>query len=166
MSATRKSYPSDVMDGEWEFLLPEVCLMRADAPQRESPLRERFDALRYVVKTGGQWRFLPHDVPPWTAVYQQARRWVQAGVFETITHDLRVIVRVLEGRNGHHPRFPHAAIDTGKRSPRWVRRHPEKRARRSMQPSIRWEICWRWPSPRRTNRTGHKWQRWPHRFRR
>jgi transposase len=72
--------------------------MREDAPQREHPLRELFNALRYVVKTGCQWRFLPHDFPPWTAVYQQARRWVQAGVFEAVAHDLRMMVRLLEGR--------------------------------------------------------------------
>lgn len=99
MNTTRKSYPSDVSDAEWEFLLPYLSLMREDAPQREHPLRELFDALRYVVKTGCQWRFLPHDFPPWTAVYQQARRWVQAGAFEAIAHDLRIMVRLLEGRN-------------------------------------------------------------------
>jgi transposase len=94
----RKSYPSDVTDAEWEFLVPYLVLMREDAPQREHDLREAFDALRYVVKTGCQWRFLPHDFPPWAAVYQQARRWLHAGVFEQITHDLRVIVRFLDGR--------------------------------------------------------------------
>jgi transposase len=89
------SYPSDVTDAEWVFLLPYLCLMREDAPQRAYPLRELFDALRYVVKTGCQWRFLPHDFPPWTAVYQQARRWLEAGVFEDIAHDLRMIVRLV-----------------------------------------------------------------------
>jgi transposase len=58
MSATRKSYPSDVTDAEWEFLIPYLTLMREDAPQREYPLRELFDALRYVVKTGCQCRRL------------------------------------------------------------------------------------------------------------
>jgi transposase len=98
MSTTRKSYPSDVTDAEWEFLIPYLTLMREDAPQRDHPLRELFNALRYVVKTGCQWRFLPHDFPPWSAVYQQARRWFQAGVFEAIAHDLRVIVRMLDER--------------------------------------------------------------------
>jgi len=98
MSTTRKSYPSDVSDAEWEFLLPYLTLMREDAPQREYSLRDVFDAVRYVVKTGCQWDFLPHDLPPWTAVYQQARRWIAAGVFEDITHDLRMILRMLEGR--------------------------------------------------------------------
>jgi transposase len=73
--------------------------MRDDAPQREYPLRELFNAVRYVVRTGCQWRFLPHDFPPWTAVYQQARRWIQARVFEQVTHDLRILVRLLDQRN-------------------------------------------------------------------
>jgi transposase len=99
MNTTRKSYPSDVADAEWEFLLPYLTLMRDDAPQREHDLREVFNALRYVVKTGCQWRMLPHDFPDWTVVYQQTRRWMQAGVFEEVAHDLRVIVRLVIERN-------------------------------------------------------------------
>jgi transposase len=98
MDTTRKSYPSDVSDAEWEFLLPHLTLMRADAPQRSNDLREVFNSLRYVVKTGCQWRMLPHDFPEWNVVYQQARRWLQAGVFETIVHDLRICMRLLDGR--------------------------------------------------------------------
>ena len=110
MSTTRKSYPSDVSDTEWEFLLPYLTLMREDAPQREYSLRDVFDAVRYVVKTGCQWDFLPHDLPPWTAVYQQARRWIAAGVFEDITHDLRMILRMVEGREAQ----PSAAVLDGR----------------------------------------------------
>ncbi len=99
MNTTRKSYPSDVSDAEWEFLTPFLTLMREDAPQREHPMRDLFDAMRYVVKTGCQWRYLPHDFPPWTAVYQQAQRWMLAGVFEAVTHELRVIVRMIEDRD-------------------------------------------------------------------
>jgi transposase len=98
MTTTRKGYPSDVSDAEWEFLLPYLTLMREDARQRGYPLRDLFNAVRYLVKTGCPWRFLPHDLPPWTAVYQQARRWLQAGVFEQITHDLRMIARLLAER--------------------------------------------------------------------
>jgi transposase len=95
MSTTRKSYPSDVTDADWEFLAPYLTLMREDAPQREYSMRELYNGLSYVVKTGCQWRFLPHDFPPWTAVYQQARRWVAAKVFESASHDLRVILRLV-----------------------------------------------------------------------
>jgi transposase len=110
MNTTRKSYPSDVTDGEWEFLLPYLTLMREDAPQRAHALRDILDAVRYVVRTGCQWRFLPHDFPPWSAVYQQARRWLHAGVFEHIAHDLRAIVRFLDDRNLE----PSAAILDGR----------------------------------------------------
>jgi transposase len=79
-------------------LLPYLTLMREDAPQREYALRDLFNAVRYVVRTGCPWRFLPHDLPPSSAVYQQARRWLQAGVFEAISHDLRMIARLVAER--------------------------------------------------------------------
>jgi transposase len=84
--------------------------MRSDAPQRGHDLKEVFNAVRYVVKTGCQWRMLPHDFPDWTVVYQQARRWMQAGVFEAAAHDLRVIVRLVQERNPQ----PSAAILDGR----------------------------------------------------
>lgn len=68
-------------------------------PSADNDLREVFNALRYVVKTGCQWRMLPHALPDWTAVYQQARRWMQAGVLEDIVHDLRIAVRVHQDRS-------------------------------------------------------------------
>ena len=110
MSTTRKPYPSDVTDAEWEFLLPYLTLMRADAPQRAHDLREVFNAIRYVVRTGCQWRMLPHDLPDWTVAYQQARRWFQAGVFEEIAHDLRMILRLVAEREAQ----PSATILDGR----------------------------------------------------
>jgi transposase len=106
MNTTRMSYPSDVSDAEWEFIVPYLTLMREDAPQRTHDLREVFNALRYVVKAGCQWRMVPHDLPEWTVVYQQARRWVQAGVFEQMVHDLRAILRLIHDRDPQ----PSAAI--------------------------------------------------------
>jgi len=103
---TRKPYPSDVSDDEWAFVAPYLTLMTAAAPQRRHDLREVFNGLRYIVKTGSQWRWLPHDLPPWTAVYQQAQRWIAAGCFEAIVHDLRAILRLAEGRRAQ----PSAAI--------------------------------------------------------
>jgi transposase len=96
--AARKPYPSDVSDDEWAFVAPYLSLMTEDAPQRKYPLREVFNGLRYIVKTGGQWRWMPHDLPPWAMVYQQTRRWLAAGSFEAIVHDLRVLLRLSAGR--------------------------------------------------------------------
>jgi len=94
----RKPYPSDVTDEEWDFVAPYLTLMTEDAPQREHDLRDVFDAMRWIVRTGSPWRYMPNDLPPWEAVYQQSRRWLAAGVFEAMTQDLRRILRVLDGR--------------------------------------------------------------------
>ena len=80
-------------------MAPYLTLMREDAPQRNYPLREVFNALRYIVHTGMQWRMMPNDLPPWYTVYQQTQRWLQAGVFEDMVHDLRMLLRVIEGRS-------------------------------------------------------------------
>jgi transposase len=95
---SRKAYPSDVSDEEWEFVAPYLTLMKEDAPQREYPLRELFNALRWFVRAGCPWRMLPNDLPPWTAVEQQAKRWLRAGCFEAMAHDLRTVIRVLQER--------------------------------------------------------------------
>jgi transposase len=74
-------------------------LIKEDALQREYCLREVFNAVRWIVRTGAQWRMLPHDFGlPWATVYQQSRRWVKAGRFEEMAHDLRAILRLLQGR--------------------------------------------------------------------
>jgi transposase len=95
----RPAYPSDVTHLEWEFCRPYLCLIKEDAAQREYELREVFNALRWMVRTGAQWRMLPHDFQlPWTTVYQQARRWWKAGCFEAMANDLRAILRLLHDR--------------------------------------------------------------------
>jgi transposase len=94
----RKPYPSDVSDEEWAFVAPYLTLMTEDAPQRRHALREVFNGLRYVVKTGAPWRWMPNDLPPWEAVYQQSQRWLRAGVFEALVHDLRALLRLAAGR--------------------------------------------------------------------
>ena len=94
----RKPYPSDVSDEEWAFVAPYLTLMTEDAPQRRHDLREVLNGLRWIVRTGAQWRYLPTNFPPWAAVYQQTQRWIAAGCFETMVHDLRAFLRWTEGR--------------------------------------------------------------------
>lgn len=96
--ATRKPYPSDVSDEEWAFVAPYLALVREDAPQRNHDLREVLNGLRWVVRTGSPWRYMPHDLPPWEAVYQQTQRWLKAGVFEAMVNDLRMLLRLSENR--------------------------------------------------------------------
>jgi transposase len=101
---SRKAYPSDVGDEEWAFAAVYLSLMRADAPQREYDIREVFNGLRWIIRTGAQWRMMPNDLPPWWVVYQQSQRWLRAGVFEAMANDLRMLLRLAEG---------HAAQPTG-----------------------------------------------------
>lgn len=102
----RKPYPSDVSDEEWAFVAPYLTLFPLDAGQRKHSLREVFNAVRYVVRCGCPWRMLPNDLPPWSLVYQQMQRWLKAGCFEEMVHDLRVLLRLADGRKAH----PSAAI--------------------------------------------------------
>lgn len=97
-SVNRKPYPSDVSDDEWALVAPYLTLLPEDAGQRRHDLREVFNALRWIVRAGAPWRLLPNDLPPWEAVYQQTQRWLLAGCFEALVHDLRALLRVLAGR--------------------------------------------------------------------
>jgi transposase len=91
-------YPSDVTDEEWAFVAPYLALCRGDSEQREYSLRAVFNGLRYIVRTGGQWRYMPNDLPPWAVVYQQTQRWIGARCFETLVEDLRMLLREFSGR--------------------------------------------------------------------
>jgi transposase len=71
---------------------------KEDAPQRDYPLRQVFNGLRWIVRTGAPWRWMPHDLPPWRVVYQQSQRWIKASVFESLVYDLRAVLRIAEGR--------------------------------------------------------------------
>jgi transposase len=101
--------------------LLRLTLMKEEAPQRQYALRDVFDALRWVVKTGSPWHYLAGDFPPWEAVYQQSRRWLEAGVFEAVTHDLRAVLRLTQNRTAN----PSAAVLDG----RMLRSTPESGAR-------------------------------------
>jgi transposase len=106
MANKPRGYPSDVSDEEWDFCVPYLTLMSAQAPQRKHSLRAIFNALRWLVRAGCSWRLMPHEFPPWPAVQQQTQRWARAGCFEAMAHDLRLLLRLAAQREG----APSAAI--------------------------------------------------------
>jgi transposase len=66
--------------------------------REDAPLRELFNALRYVIRHGIAWRTMPNDFPPWHGVHQQAHRWLAAGCFDALAQDLRAVLRLAAGR--------------------------------------------------------------------
>ncbi len=75
-----------------------MTLRDEGAPQRTYPLREVFNALRWLVWAGASWRMLPHNLPPWPVVYQQTQRRLVAGVCDDLVADLRRVLRLAAGR--------------------------------------------------------------------
>ena len=102
----RRPYPSDLSDAEWAMLEPLLPPVRPGGRPRAHPLREIVDAIRYVLRTGCQWRALPHEYPPWQTVYHFFRAWRLDGTWEQLNDELREEVRARAGRT----RQPSAAI--------------------------------------------------------
>jgi transposase len=117
----KTGYQSDGSDEEWAFCAPYLTLMKEDAPQRDHSSRELFNAVRYMVRAGCPWRMIPNDLPPWSTVHQQAQRWIKAGCFEAMTHDLRAVLRLLAQKDAE----PSAVILDG----RTMQSTPESGAR-------------------------------------
>ncbi len=93
----KKPYPSDLTEEEWNCIEPILCKKKAGAPAIHSR-REILNAIFYVLKTGCQWRELPHDFPTWKTVYSQFLRWRDKQIFEHLNNHLRSSLRKLLGK--------------------------------------------------------------------
>jgi putative transposase len=96
----RKAYPSDLDDAQWqqiEVLLPKAKGGRTGRPRTYS-LREIWNAIFYQARTGCQWRYLPHDLPPWEDVWEHFRHWRDDGTITRVHDALREQVRLQAGR--------------------------------------------------------------------
>ncbi|MGF6371291.1 transposase [Paraburkholderia sp. RAU6.4a] len=90
----------DVSHEAWYFIAPCLNLMNKDAPQRRYPLREMYNAPRWIVRSGASWRLLLNEFPPCELVDQRTQRWIQAGCFEATANNLRSITRIAQQRRG------------------------------------------------------------------
>src|SRR5919107_5937593 len=101
----RRAYPSDLSDARWQLIAPRLTAWRqarTDAGvQGRTPtydLREIFDAILYVNRTGVPWRYLPHDFPPHATVYGYFAAWSREGIFSDLNYNLAGLVRDHAGR--------------------------------------------------------------------
>ena len=86
-----KRYPTDLTDEEWERIAPLLPKPAKRGRKPEVDLREVLNAIRYMTRSGGGWRMLPKDFPPWQTVYWWFRRFVRLMLFQTI-HDIAVMI--------------------------------------------------------------------------
>ena len=103
---SRQQYPSDLTDAQWEVLRPLIPAAKSGGRPRTVDVREVLDAICYVVRSGGTWRMIPHDLVPWGTAWYYFRRWRADGTWETIHETLRGQVRRQVGRQ----ESPSAAI--------------------------------------------------------
>ena len=97
---TRKPYPTDLTDDQWEQLEPLLPKPKSGTRRGGRPaadLREVANAVFYHLRGGLAWRLLPHDFPPWQTVYGYFRAWRLAGVWEEVHARLREEVRIDAG---------------------------------------------------------------------
>lgn len=94
----RRAYPSDVSDAEWRILEPLVPAVRPGGRPPRHARREIVNAILSLLRTGCQWRALPHDLPPWGTAWWYFRRWRDEGVWERVNTALRKQARVRVGR--------------------------------------------------------------------
>jgi putative transposase len=102
----RSAYPTDLTAAEWAILEPHVPAPKSGGRPITHPRREICNAIFDVLRSGGAWRLLPHELPPWQTVYGYFRAWRRDGTWQRMHDALRTAVRVAAGRHAQ----PSAAI--------------------------------------------------------
>src|SRR3954464_14143597 len=95
---TRKQYPTDLTDGQWEIISEFMPAPKARGRKRTVDLREVLNAILYISRTGCQWRNLPHDLPAKSTVWDYFKLFKGDGTLTRIVDALRRKVRVEAGR--------------------------------------------------------------------
>lgn len=95
---SRKPYPTDPTDQEWKILGPLLPPAKRRGRKRRVDLREIICAIFFILKTGSQWRMLPHDLPAWQTTYYYFSQWKADGTWAKLNDCLRVQVRQASGK--------------------------------------------------------------------
>ena len=99
-------YPSDLTDREWKYIKPLIPSAKPGGRNRKTDMRRTLNAIFYITRTGGGWRYLPKEYPPWQTVYGYFRTWLNDGAWQRIHDRMCGDLRQKEGRH----RQPSAAV--------------------------------------------------------
>jgi transposase len=99
-------YPSDLTDEEWSLVEPLIPLGKPGGGKRTVNMREVVNGLMYILSTGCQWRAMPKDLPPKSAVYDYFDLWTYDGTLDRVHHALYQQCR----EQGQREASPTAAI--------------------------------------------------------
>ena len=104
-----KRYPSDLTDEGWGAVEPFLPKAAKTGSPRRTDLREVLNAIRYLVRSGCEWRMLPIHFPPWPTVYWWFRRLARRLMFRTI-HDVALMID--RARSDRDPEPSAAVLDS------------------------------------------------------
>jgi putative transposase len=105
----RQPYATDITDAEWRYLEPSMPSPKTGGRPRRHSIRELLNAIFYILRSGGAWRLMPHDLPPWKTVYHYFRLWRLQGLWDKLHAALHATARIKVGR---HPQPSAAIIDS------------------------------------------------------
>jgi putative transposase len=108
---TRKAYPSDLTDEQWELMQIVIPEPKSGGRPRSVNMREVINALLYLNRSGCQWDVLPHDLPPKSTVYEYFAAWRDDGTWQYALDVLRDGYRELHAPSGE-PSPSAASIDS------------------------------------------------------
>jgi len=106
MTKPKQAYPTDLNDTEWKIVMQYLPQEAKTGRPREHSWRELLNGIFYILRTGGSWRMMPHDLPPWKTVYHYFRLWRIDGTWEALNTALRKDLRTQQGKEPE----PSAAI--------------------------------------------------------
>lgn len=106
VASPRKPYPTDLTDAQWQLIQPLIPPEKPGGRSRTIESREIINAIIYILKSGCDWRMLPHDLPNWKIVYHYFQRWEKDGTWKKLHDVLRGKVRKRSGKKAK----PTAAI--------------------------------------------------------
>ena len=109
---TQREYPTNVTQAQWQLLIPLLPKRkwRKGGPGRPpANLRQVFNGILYLTKTGSQWRMLPHTFGCWQTVYGYFNKWREQGIFEQVQ---QALTRRERKRQGRKPTASAGCIDS------------------------------------------------------